>query len=66
MAKHSIFISYAHEDESYKDELRKKLRIWELQKELDIELWVDEKIAGGQDTVLAWILLSPAAVSIRP
>lgn len=49
MAKHSIFISYAHEDESCKDELCKKLKIWALQKQLHIEFWADDRIAGGQD-----------------
>jgi len=47
--KHTIFISYAHEDAVYKDELRKKLKIWELQKELGLEFWVDDNISGGQD-----------------
>ena len=47
MAQPSIFISYSHEDEEYKEELVKHLRVLELEGLVD--LWVDDEIGAGGD-----------------
>jgi hypothetical protein len=47
MAAARVFISYAHQDESFRDELVKHLRL--LEREQLIEVWHDRKIVPGQD-----------------
>lgn len=47
MEKINIFISYSHEDESYKDKLEKHLSI--LKRNKIIETWHDRKIIPGED-----------------
>jgi len=47
MDKISIFISYSHEDESYKDKLEKHLSI--LKRNNIIETWHDRKIIPGEE-----------------
>ena len=49
MTVHTVFISYSHKDSALKDEIRSKLKIYELQKELSIDVWADDEIAGGDD-----------------
>jgi len=49
MTVHTVFISYSHKDSALKDEIRSKLKIYELQKELAIDVWTDDEIAGGDD-----------------
>ncbi len=45
MNKPSVFISYSHEDEKWKDRIEKQLRV--LQGTLDI--WTDRQIGTGED-----------------
>ena len=47
MDKITIFISYSHEDESYKDKLEKHLSI--LKRNNIIETWHDRKIIPGEE-----------------
>lgn len=47
MNKVSIFISYSHEDESYKDKLEKHLSI--LKRNNIVETWHDRKIIPGEE-----------------
>lgn len=47
MDKVSVFISYSHEDESYKDKLEKHLSI--LKRNNVIETWHDRKIIPGEE-----------------
>lgn len=47
MTPRTIFISYSHRDTAYKDEIRNKLKIWERQNELAVEIWSDDDIPGG-------------------
>lgn len=47
MEKISIFISYSHEDESYKDKLEKHLSI--LKRNNIVETWHDRKILPGEE-----------------
>jgi len=42
-----VFISYAHEDESYKDELRKHLKTLERLKKINV--WDDRDINAGEE-----------------
>lgn len=43
----TVFISYSHQDEVWKDRLVRQLRVLEL--EGDFDLWDDRKIAAGDD-----------------
>ncbi|MDU0457788.1 MAG: COR domain-containing protein [Geobacteraceae bacterium] len=45
-SNHSLFISYSHKDERYRDELRGALTAYERKKE--IEVWDDTRIEPGQ------------------
>lgn len=47
MSKPSIFISYSHQDERFKDHLSKQLRVLQLEKLLDA--WDDRQIEFGDD-----------------
>src|SRR5688572_19812716 len=47
MAAPRVFISYAHEDESFRDELVKHLRL--LERDGLIDIWHDRKIRPGTD-----------------
>jgi hypothetical protein len=43
----SIFISYSHADEAWKDRVEKQLRV--LEPEGNFEVWDDRRIAAGDD-----------------
>src|SRR5205823_2102463 len=47
MSKPSIFISYSHKDEKWKDLLESQLRV--LAMEGSYEVWTDRQIGAGQD-----------------
>ncbi|HEX9970665.1 MAG TPA: toll/interleukin-1 receptor domain-containing protein, partial [bacterium] len=47
MTKPTIFISYSHKDEEWKDKLVTQLGVLQQQDYLDI--WVDTRIEGGDD-----------------
>lgn len=49
MTTHTLFISYSHKDTDFKDEIRAKLKVWEVQKEISVDVWTDDEIAGGDD-----------------
>jgi len=42
-----VFVSYSHQDEAWKDQIVRHLRVLQLQGELD--LWDDRRIAPGED-----------------
>ncbi len=42
-----VFVSYSHQDEAWKDQIVRHLRVLQLQGELD--LWGDRRIAPGED-----------------
>ena len=46
-ARPTVFVSYSHQDEAWKDRLVKQLRVLEL--EGDLEVWDDRRIAAGDD-----------------
>lgn len=43
----TIFVSYSHEDEAWKDRLLKQLEVFELEGEIDV--WDDRRIRAGED-----------------
>jgi hypothetical protein len=47
MTAPSVFISYSHKDEEWKDRLVTHLRVLEMQGFLDV--WEDRQIEGGDD-----------------
>ncbi len=56
-ARPSVFVSYSHQDEAWKDRLVKQLRVLEL--EGDLEVWDDRQIAAGDD----WLPAIEAAMA---
>jgi len=46
-ARPTVFVSYSHQDEAWKDRLVKQLRVLELEGDLDV--WDDRRIAAGDD-----------------
>jgi len=56
-ARPTVFASYCHQDEAWKDRLVKQLRV--LEREGDLEVWDDRRIAAGDD----WLLEIEAAMS---
>lgn len=47
MSKQTVFVSYSHKDERWKDRLVAQLGV--LQKQGILELWDDRRIGAGQD-----------------
>jgi TIR domain-containing protein len=47
MSKPSIFISYSHKDEKWKDRLENQLAV--LEQEGSYDIWTDHQIGAGQD-----------------
>ncbi len=47
MSKPSVFISYSHKDEDWKDRLVTQLGV--LEKQGHLEIWDDRRIEGGDD-----------------
>ncbi len=45
MSGPTVFISYSHQDETWKDQLVRQLRVLEI--EGDLSVWDDRKIAAG-------------------
>ncbi|HRV94354.1 MAG TPA: toll/interleukin-1 receptor domain-containing protein, partial [Anaerolineae bacterium] len=48
MQNPTIFVSYSHEDEVEKNQLVTQLSVLQ-QSDIDIDLWVDDRISAGQD-----------------
>ena len=47
MSRPAVFVSYSHKDEAEKEQLVSHLKV--LERAGVIELWVDDRIAGGAD-----------------
>jgi hypothetical protein len=56
-ARPTVFVSYSHQDEAWKDRLVKQLRVLEL--EGDLEVWDDRRIAAGDE----WLPEIEAAIA---